>query len=92
MSCHKLMMFCNHLSEDIKLFFRTLLKKRSVKYTERLKPVYTITIGLYEKQIDAIKDAARIEKIVNKKTGIQIKAILVNKSLLIDGDSQDKVL
>lgn len=77
---------------SIQSFLKMLIGSRSSMNMEQLKPVYVITIGGYEKQIDAIKDAALIEQIVDKKIGIQIKAILVNKNLLIDGDIQDKVL
>lgn len=77
---------------SIQSFLKMLIGSRSSMNMEQLKPVYVITIGVYEKQIDAIKDAAIIEQMVDKKTGIQIKAILVNKNLLIDGDIQDKVL
>lgn len=79
LNCYKLMTFCNHLNKYIKLFFRTLLKKPSVKYTGRLKVIYVITIGGYEKQIDAIKDAAFIEQILDKGYEIQIESIIVKK-------------
>lgn len=56
-----------------------LIGSRSSMNMEQLKLVYVITIGEYEKQIDAIKDAALIEQMVNKGYEIQIKSILVKK-------------
>jgi len=76
---------------DIKHCLKNLLKKRSAN-TERLTQVYTICVGLYEKQIDAIKDAAIIERTIENRPEINIKAILVKKNLLTDEDIQGKVL
>ena len=76
---------------DIKHCLKMLLKKRSARNTERLTQVYTICIGMYEKQVDAIKDAANIEQIIDSRHEINIKAILVKKNLLTGEDIQDKV-
>lgn len=63
----------------IKNFLKTLTGSRSSMNIEQLKPVYVITIGVYEKQIDAIKDAAFIEQILDKGQVIQIESIIVKK-------------
>lgn len=63
----------------IKNFLKTLTGSRSSMNIEQFKSVYVITIGVYEKQFDAIKDAALIEQMVNKGYGIQIESILVKK-------------
>lgn len=63
----------------IKNFLKTLTGSRSSMNIEQLKPVYVITIGGYEKQIDAIKDAAFIEQILDKGQVIQIESIIVKK-------------
>lgn len=64
---------------DIKNFLKTLTGSRSSMNIEQFKPVYVITIGVYEKQIDAIKDAAIIEQMVDKGYEIQIESIIVKK-------------
>lgn len=64
---------------DIKNFLKTLTICQSSINIERLKLVYVITIGGYEKQIDAIKDAAFIEQIIDKGQVIQIESIIVKK-------------
>ena len=63
----------------IKNFLKTLTDSRSSMNIEQFKPVYVITIGRYEKQIDAIKDAAIIEQILDKGQVIQIESIIVKK-------------
>ncbi len=63
----------------IKNFLKTLTDSRLSMNIEQLKPVYVITIGGYEKQIDAIKDAAFIEQILDKGYEIQIESIIVKK-------------
>lgn len=63
----------------IKNFLKTLTGSRLSMNIEQLKPVYVITIGGYEKQIDAIKDAAFIEQILDKGYEIQIESIIVKK-------------
>lgn len=63
----------------IKNFLKTLTDSRSSMNIEQFKPVYVITIGVYEKQIDAIKDAAFIEQILVKGQVIQIESIIVKK-------------
>lgn len=63
----------------IKNFLKTLAGSRSSMNMEQLKTVYIITIGVYEKQIDAIKDAAIIEQILDKGQVIQIESIIVKK-------------
>lgn len=64
---------------DIKSFLKTLTGCRQSINMEQLKQVYVITIGVYEKQIDAIKDAAIIEQMVDKDFEIQIESIIVKK-------------
>lgn len=64
---------------SIQNFLKMLIGSRSSMNMERLKPVYVITIGVYEKQIDAIKDAAFIEQILDKGQVIQIESIIVKK-------------
>lgn len=63
----------------IKNFLKTLTGSRSSMNIEQFKSVYVITIGGYEKQIDAIKDAAIIEQILDKGQVIQIESIIVKK-------------
>lgn len=63
----------------IKNFLKTLTDSRSSMNIEQFKSVYVITIGRYEKQIDAIKDAAFIEQILDKGQVIQIESIIVKK-------------
>lgn len=64
---------------DIKSFLKTLTGCRQSINMEQLKTVYVITIGGYEKQINAIKDAAIIEHILDKGQVIQIESIIVKK-------------
>lgn len=64
---------------SIQSFLKMLIGSRSSMNMEQLKPVYVITIGGYEKQIDAIKDAAFIEQILDKGQVIQIESIIVKK-------------
>lgn len=63
----------------IKNFLKTLTGSCLSMNMEQFKPVYVITIGGYEKQIDAIKDAAIIEQILDKGQVIQIESIIVKK-------------
>lgn len=63
----------------IKNFLKTLTGSRSSMNIEQFKPAYVITIGGYEKQIDAIKDASIIEQILDKGQVIQIESIIVKK-------------
>ena len=63
----------------IKNFLKTLTGSRSPMNIEQLKTVYIITNGGYEKQIDALKDAAIIEQILDKGQVIQIESIIVKK-------------
>lgn len=63
----------------IKNFLKTLTGSRSSMNIEQFKSVYVITIGVYEKQIDAIKDAAMVEQILDKGQVIQIESIIVKK-------------
>lgn len=64
---------------SIQSFLKMLIGSRSSMNMEQLKPVYIITIGVYEKQIDAIKDAAMVEQILDKGQVIQIESIIVKK-------------
>lgn len=64
---------------SIQSFLKMLIGSRSSMSMKQLKPVYVITIGVYEKQIDAIKDAATIEQILDKGQVIQIESIIVKK-------------
>lgn len=64
---------------SIQNFLKMLIGSRSSMNMEQLKPVYVITIGGYEKQIDAIKDAVMVEQILDKGQVIQIESIIVKK-------------
>lgn len=64
---------------SIQSFLKMLIGSRSSMNMEQFKSVYVITIGGYEKQIDAIKDAAIIEQILDKGQVIQIESIIVKK-------------
>ena len=64
---------------SIQSFLRMLIGSRSSMNMEQFKSVHVITIGVYEKQIDAIKDAAIIEQILDKGQVIQIESIIVKK-------------
>lgn len=76
---------------SIQSFLKMLIGSRSSMNMEQLKPVYVITIGGYEKQIDAIKDAAFIEQILDKGQVIQIESIIVKKDRGEDNGKRKKL-